>query len=83
MSHILIYLRNNFSLPVNYRRLTHVVGGQITKYSCTTVKPESINIRICPATNVLISDNLPVRKSYFNSNIIARIRRPFFFYGLF
>ena len=27
-----IYLRNNFSLPVNYRWLTHVVGGQITKY---------------------------------------------------
>ena len=25
-------LRNNFSLPVNYRSLTHVVGGQITKY---------------------------------------------------
>ena len=23
-------LRNSFSLPVNYRRLTHVVGGQIT-----------------------------------------------------
>ena len=27
-----IYLRNNFSLPVNYSLLTHVVGGQITKY---------------------------------------------------
>ena len=27
-----IQLRNNFSLPVNYRWLTHVVGGQITKY---------------------------------------------------
>ena len=26
------YLRNNFSLPVNYRSLTHVVGGQITQY---------------------------------------------------
>ena len=26
------YLRNNFSLPVNYRWLTRVVGGQITKY---------------------------------------------------
>ena len=26
------HLRNNFSLPVNYRWLTHVVGGQITKY---------------------------------------------------
>ena len=26
------YLRNSFSLPVNYRRLTHVVGGQITTY---------------------------------------------------
>ena len=33
-------------------------------------------------TNVLISDNLPVRKSYFDSNIIARISRHFF-YGLF
>ena len=28
-------------------------------------KPERINIR-----NVLISDNLPVRKNYFDSNII-------------
>ena len=28
------------------------------------------NIRICPTTNVLISDNLLVRKSYFDSNII-------------
>ena len=26
------YLRNNFSLPVNYCCLTHVIGGQITKY---------------------------------------------------
>ena len=38
------------------------------------------------ATNVLISDSLPVRKSYFGSNIIwndnARILRHFF-YGLF
>ena len=41
-------------------------------------KPEYINIRICPTTNVLISDNLPVRKSYFDSNIIARILRRFF-----
>ena len=31
-----------------------------------------------PTTNVLISDNLPVRKSYFDSNIIARILRRFF-----
>ena len=37
-----------------------------------------MNIRICPTTNVLISDNLPVRKSYFDSNIIARILRRFF-----
>ena len=43
-----------------------------------TAKPECINIRICPTTNVLISDNLPVRKSYFESNIIARILRRFF-----
>ena len=28
----MFYLRNNFPLPVNYRWLTHVVGGQITKY---------------------------------------------------
>ena len=27
-------------------------------------KPESINIRIRPTTKVLLSDNLPVRKSY-------------------
>ena len=27
-----LYLRNKFSLPVNYRWLTHVVGGQIKKY---------------------------------------------------
>ena len=27
---------------------------------------------------MLISDNLPVRKSYFDSNIIARILRSFF-----
>ena len=42
-------------------------------------KPECINIRICPTTNVLISDNLPVRKSYFDSKIIPRILRRFFF----
>ena len=35
-------------------------------------------MRICPTTNVLISNNLPVRKSYFDSNIIARILRRFF-----
>ena len=40
------------------------------KYKCTTAKPECINIRICPTTHVLISDNLPVRKSYFDSSII-------------
>ena len=28
-------------------------------------KPECINIHICPTTHVLISDNLPVRKSCF------------------
>ena len=42
----------------------------------------SRNICICPTTNVLISDNLLVRKSYFDSNIIknenARILRCFF-----
>ena len=43
-----------------------------------TAKPECINIRICQTTNVLISDNLPVRKSYFDSNIIARILRRYF-----
>ena len=48
------------------------------KYLCTTAKPECINIHICPTTNVLISDNLPERKSYFDSNIIARILRHFF-----
>ena len=46
------------------------------------VKPECINNRICPTINVLISDNLPLRKSYFDSNIIknenARILRRFF-----
>ena len=35
--------------------------------------------RICPTTHVLISDNSPVRKNYFDSNIIlnenARILR--------
>ena len=45
-------------------------------------KSECINIRICPTTNVLISDSLPVRQSYFNSNIIkkenASILRRFF-----
>ena len=55
------------------------VGGQITKYLCTTAKPECIYIRICQTTSVLISDNLPVRKSYFDSNIIARILRRFFY----
>ena len=35
-------------------------------------------MHICSTTNVLISDNLPVRKSYFDSNIIARILRRFF-----
>ena len=37
------------------------------------MKPECVDTRICPITNVLIRDNLPVRKSYFDSNIIARI----------
>ena len=40
-----------------------------------------INIRICPTTNVLISDNLLVRKNYFDSNIVwnenVRILRRF------
>ena len=49
------------------------------------MKPECINICICPTINVLISDNLSVRKSYFDYNIIqnenARILRHFF-YGL-
>ena len=36
-----------------------------------------INIRICLTINVLIRDNLRVRKSYFDSNIIARILRHF------
>ena len=40
---------------------------------------ECINIRICPTLYVLISDNLPVRKSYFDSNIISRILRRFFY----
>ena len=31
--------------------------------------PEGINIRICPTTHVLISDNSLVRKKYFDSNI--------------
>ena len=35
------------------------------------------DIRICPTTNVLISDNLPVRKSYFDSSLIAKILRRF------
>ena len=43
-----------------------------------TARPECINIPICLTTNVLISDNVPVRKSYFDSNIIARILRHFF-----
>ena len=34
--------------------------------------------RRSPTTNVLICDNLQVRKSYFDSNIIARILRRFF-----
>ena len=38
----------------------------------------ALKICICPTTNVLISNNLPVRKSYFNSNILARILRRFF-----
>ena len=45
-------------------------------------KPVCINIRICPTTNVLISDNLPVRESYFDSNIIARILRCFFLWTI-
>ena len=46
-----------------------------------TARPECINIRICPATHVLISDNLQVRKKYFDSNIVwngnVRILRRF------
>ena len=41
-------------------------------------KPECINIRICPTTNVLVSDNLPVRKSYFDSNIKCKHIATFF-----
>ena len=48
------YLRNNFSLPVNYRWLTHVVGGQIMKYLCTTAEPECINIPRSARQHVLI-----------------------------
>ena len=33
-------------------------------------QPECINIRICPTTNVLISNNLLVRKNCFNSTIV-------------
>ena len=44
---------------------TYVRMGQ-TLYPSTTVLCEG-----------LISENLPVRKSYFNSNIIARLLRPF------
>ena len=40
------------------------------KYLCTTAKPECINILVCPTTHVLITDNLPVRKNYFSSNIV-------------
>ena len=42
------------------------------KYLCTMAQPECINIRICicQTTNVLISDNLLVRKNYFDSNIL-------------
>ena len=40
------------------------------KNKCTAVKPECIYIHICPTTNVLISDNLPVREGYFDSNIV-------------
>ena len=33
-------------------------------------QPECINIRICLTTNVFISNNLLVRKNYFDSNIV-------------
>ena len=50
-------------------------------YTWTTAKPEWINIRVCPTTHVLISDNLPARKKYFDSNIVqnenARLLRHF------
>ena len=59
---------------MNYRWLTHVVGGQITKYYCTMAEPECINIHRSARQHVLISDNSPVRKSYFDSNIIYRMR---------
>ena len=29
---VMLELGNNFSVAMNYRLLTHVVGGQITKY---------------------------------------------------
>ena len=32
---------------------------------------------------MLTNDNLPVRKSYFDSNIITRIKRRFFFLRIF
>ena len=51
------YLINKFSLPVGYRWLKHVVGGQITKYRFTTARA---NVRICPTTHVLISNDSPV-----------------------
>ena len=46
----------NFSLPVNYRRLTHVVGGQITEYRRRALIFVSARQHI-----VFIRDNLPVR----------------------
>ena len=37
-----------------------------------TANPEWINIRICPTTPTLISDNTQVRKKYFDSNMIQK-----------
>ena len=35
----MVYLRNNFSLPVNYRLLTHVVGGRSRSINSRRRKP--------------------------------------------
>ena len=58
-----------------------LLEGRSRNINARRRKPECFNIRICPTTQVLISDNSTVRENYFDSNIIynenARLLRCF------
>ena len=47
-----------------------LLKGRSRNINARERKPECINIRRSARQHVLISDNSPVRKNYFDSNII-------------